>query len=46
MLVILSSSNVFSQTEAIDELAEYLGVGEEVAAATRKAMYGSTNFRY
>ncbi|GMT23485.1 hypothetical protein PFISCL1PPCAC_14782, partial [Pristionchus fissidentatus] len=31
--------------EAIDELAVYLGVGEEVATATRKAMNGSSSFR-
>lgn len=28
------------ENEAIDELAEYLGVGEEVATATRRAMNG------
>ncbi|KHJ79326.1 hypothetical protein OESDEN_21029 [Oesophagostomum dentatum] len=33
------------QDEAIDELAEYLGVGEAVANVTRLAMNGNTRFR-
>jgi len=33
------------QDEAIDELADFCGVGEEVAAYTRKAMNGGVTFR-
>ncbi|GMR49870.1 hypothetical protein PMAYCL1PPCAC_20065, partial [Pristionchus mayeri] len=33
------------ENESIDDLAEYLGVGEEVATVTRKAMNGSIGFR-
>ncbi|CAI4227931.1 unnamed protein product [Auanema sp. JU1783] len=33
------------QDEAIDELANYLGVGEEVANVTRAAMNGNARFR-
>ncbi|VDL72916.1 unnamed protein product [Nippostrongylus brasiliensis] len=34
------------QDEAIDELAEYLGVGEAVANVTRQAMNGNARFRH
>jgi phosphoserine phosphatase len=37
--------STFCSDESIDELADFLGRGDEVAALTRKAMSGSVDFR-
>ncbi|GLC47214.1 hypothetical protein PLESTB_001457900 [Pleodorina starrii] len=37
--------STFCEDESIDELAAYLGVGEQVAALTAKAMGGSVEFK-
>jgi len=37
--------STFCEDESIDEIASFLGVGEQVAALTAQAMGGSVNFR-
>ncbi|KAK6044649.1 hypothetical protein COOONC_17846 [Cooperia oncophora] len=41
----LMSTSTVCQDEAIDELANFLGVGEAVANVTRQAMNGNARFR-
>lgn len=45
IFIILLKKGSF-QDEAIDELAEFLGVGEAVANVTRQAMNGNARFRW
>lgn len=45
MLIVFDMDNTLVDVEIIDEIAKAAGVGEEVAAITRKAMQGEIDFK-